>query len=929
MNWGRCVLGVLAVCLTFGSGWATDTTDEELIQIRTPETQIDVVAIPPRLINDGLVDSTVIRQSTNGLPVVGVGEQVYVAAVAGGLGDVTAFAWSIAAAEGSAVTELADAPKVGKTFVPDVAGDYVVSLTMTHAGGDTTLMRTITASVYVGVDRCGQCHAATKTAWEGTNHSQALTKKISGFQTSHFGEGCIKCHSVSSNTSAVNAATADNGSFWAEAAKLGWTFPSNVAQGTWEQVGAGETPSAVAFVNGAWTVDLKNSTWDQMPAELKAMGNIQCESCHGPGGAHAAGGFAGATGSRKIGLSLRNGVCAKCHDDGHYHVRPEEWEHSGHAQIWSRDSASCAPCHTGSGRLASIDQNVDLLAGGTPAAGTFELGVTQTCATCHDPHSVANKHQVRWSGTVELKAMVPDPAGNHSAELATFTTNDLGTGATCVQCHHLRPTRDVPNTSIHHSHQSEMVLGIGGYHYQGEIYPSGNHKHMEDVCATCHMAIPSRGSDLAGKVGSHSWRMHNDNGTPDDKSDDLFNTLGCAQCHGPIQNFDINGAQTEIEEMLTVLAGLLPHVQNNPGEVATYTGSRGADREMTEAEQYAAWNQRFVHDDGSHGAHNFVYAQKLLADALKAMKPSDAPAAMAGDFNGDNKVDFSDLFMFTANFGKSAASDGWDARFDLSGNGVVGFTDWLIFLDTFGSSSASSKPVMVNNGRNVGADFILLGSNRPSIDSEHLGVTLRALNMTEMQGYGVYVSYDPAVLEFVRAVRAEDGLMSKSDGPLTVQTLDDGRLLIADGLTGSQAVKGAGPVADLIFRRIGPAVQASVQIDLAQIADLNFGLNMPGAPAQEVSSAAVYALTQNFPNPFNPSTSIRYSLAEPGDVKLVVFNALGQEVRTVVDNYKLSGEYTAQWDARDETGREVASGVYVYRMEVNGFTQSHRMVLMR
>jgi hypothetical protein len=456
---------------------------------------------------------------------------------------------------------------------------------------------------------------------------------------------------------------------------------------------------------------------------------------------------------------------------------------------------------------------------------------------------------------------------------------------------------------------------------------------MDNVCANCHMPVYASSDSRAGHVGGHTWKMVDDNGTPTDTSDDLYSTQACANCHGPIQNFNINGAQTEIEEMLKVLADLLPKVEGDPTEVATYYSPGGhgsATREMTQAEQNAAWNQRFVHDDGSEGAHNFVYARKLLADALKAVSPTSQPAALAGDFNGDKKVDFADLFMFTANFGKSASSPDWDARYDLSANGVVGFTDWLIFLDSFGKSAAAGKPVLVNNGRNTGADFVLIGSNRASIDQEHLAVQLQAVNMTEMRGYGVYVTYDPNVLEFVRAVRADDNMLPNSETALTVQALETGRLLVADATVGNQAVAGSGALADLIFRRIGAAGQSSVQIDLAQIADLNFGLNMPGAPAQEVqSSAKAYALNQNYPNPFNPATSIQYSLAEPGDVKLVVYNTLGQEVRTLVSNYKLAGEYSAQWDARDAAGREVASGVYVYRMEVNGFVQTQRMVLMR
>ena len=923
MRWGRWFLSTLLVCLTFGPMWASDIPDAELIAIRTPVTRIQVVAVPPRLTNEGLVDTTIIKGTTTGLPVVGIGEQTYVAAAVGGLKNVTAFTWSITSQPTGSTATLIDAPKVGKTFTPQVAGDYVISLKMTHAGGDTTLTRTITAATYVGADRCGQCHPQAKAAWEKTKHAQALTKKISGFQTGQFQARCISCHSVSSNTSAVNVPTAKNGSFWDVAATLGWTFPSNLAQGTWEPVGAGQTPSANAIVDGAWNIDLKNSTWDQMPAGLKAMSNIQCESCHGPGSAHAAGAFAQA--NKKIGDSLENGVCAKCHDDGHYHVRPHEWDKSGHGQVWTRDSASCASCHLGSGYVQSVVKGQAL----TP--GSFELGVTQTCATCHDPHSADNPHQIRVAGKVTLNALVPDPAGNHSTTPTSFTSPDLGTGAMCAQCHKLRPTRDVPGTSIHQSHQSEMVFGIGGYHYPGEKYASGSHQHMKDACANCHMSKAPAGSDAV--LGSHSWRMHDDNGTPDNKADDHYNTTACVTCHGPMTNFDVNGATTEIEELSKVLAGLLPKVAGDPTEVATFYNPNGGHgngtREMTPAEVNAAWNQRFVHDDGTHGIHNYVYARKLLADALKSIKPA-IPAPLAGDFSGDGKVDFTDLFMFTSQFGKSAASDGWDARYDLSSNGVVGFTDWLIFLDSFGKTSASGKPVLVNNGRNMGGDFMLVGSNRTAIDQDHIGVTLRAVNMTEMRGYGVYLSYDPQVLEFVRAVRAEEGMLtSENTAALAAQEIEEGRLLIADATVGNVAVKGSGALVDLIFRRIGAVAQSSVQIDLAQMADLNFGINVPGAPVQEVVSAREYALTQNFPNPFNPATSIRYSLAEPGNVKLVIYNALGQEVRTLVDNYRLSGEYAAQWDARDEAGRAVASGVYVYRLEVNGFTQTHRMVLTR
>ncbi|MBI5060048.1 T9SS type A sorting domain-containing protein [candidate division KSB1 bacterium] len=85
-----------------------------------------------------------------------------------------------------------------------------------------------------------------------------------------------------------------------------------------------------------------------------------------------------------------------------------------------------------------------------------------------------------------------------------------------------------------------------------------------------------------------------------------------------------------------------------------------------------------------------------------------------------------------------------------------------------------------------------------------------------------------------------------------------------------------------------------------------------------------YALAQNFPNPFNPSTQISYSLKETGLVTLKVFAIDGREVATLVNRSQESGVYTVDFD-----GNSLASGVYMYTLDVNGFSASHKMVLMK
>jgi hypothetical protein len=81
---------------------------------------------------------------------------------------------------------------------------------------------------------------------------------------------------------------------------------------------------------------------------------------------------------------------------------------------------------------------------------------------------------------------------------------------------------------------------------------------------------------------------------------------------------------------------------------------------------------------------------------------------------------------------------------------------------------------------------------------------------------------------------------------------------------------------------------------------------------QEVEAPVRFALEQNFPNPFNPSTNIKYSLPVDADVELRIFNILGQEVKTLVDQISKAGFYNVEWDGKDNLNQRVASGIYIY-----------------
>ena len=90
-----------------------------------------------------------------------------------------------------------------------------------------------------------------------------------------------------------------------------------------------------------------------------------------------------------------------------------------------------------------------------------------------------------------------------------------------------------------------------------------------------------------------------------------------------------------------------------------------------------------------------------------------------------------------------------------------------------------------------------------------------------------------------------------------------------------------------------------------------------------------YSLAQNFPNPFNPATTIRYELRDSGSVSLSIYDLSGQRIRQLVDDYQQAGYYELEWDGRDTSGARVATGVYLYGLRAGDFRSVRKSVLMK
>ncbi len=214
-----------------------------------------------------------------------------------------------------------------------------------------------------------------------------------------------------------------------------------------------------------------------------------------------------------------------------------------------------------------------------------------------------------------------------------------------------------------------------------------------------------------------------------------------------------------------------------------------------------------------------------------------------------------------------------------------------------------------------------------------LKVPLSIDDMSGVLGADISITYDSSKLKAVGV--SPSGMLSSF---VFQSNIVDDKVRIA--FASAYPVEGGGDMAYIQFEVVD-GLSDELKDDLLKISgvQLNEGLipaiiDQSELSLDESSTPETYALSQNFPNPFNPTTTIRFAV-RPDDqrtnVELSVYNLSGQRIRTLISGKMESGEFAVTWDGKDEVGKEVASGVYLYRLDVdkNRFTQTRKMVLMR
>jgi hypothetical protein len=336
-------------------------------------------------------------------------------------------------------------------------------------------------------------------------------------------------------------------------------------------------------------------------------GAMILSSCEGPQGPPGLDGTDGVDGVDGVDA---NETCIVCHNaEVVVLAKQQQTLNSMHLTggNYERNSADCAKCHTHQGFHEALETGA--------VAGSITDAAPINCRTCHMIHN--NYDESDWMLVTE-SAVDLDFGG---------ATIDLGGPANlCVNCHQFRAVNpmpvvgggDVTITSSrwgpHHGPHANNLWGIGGYLIAGsKSYPeAGSTTHAEAGCTACHMApVPYGGRMAGGHTFNMGYVYH---------EEEEQNIGACTGCHTTLEEFDFNGIQTEVEELLVELETIfIANGWYNP-DTELWVASSSAPLVVTSDQAGAMLNYQIVKEDRSLGVHNPAYMIAILTNSLESIE---------------------------------------------------------------------------------------------------------------------------------------------------------------------------------------------------------------------------------------------------------------------------------------------------------------------
>ncbi len=268
---------------------------------------------------------------------------------------------------------------------------------------------------------------------------------------------------------------------------------------------------------------------------------------------------------------------------------------------------------------------------------------------------------------------------------------------------------------------------------------------------------------------------------------------------------------------------------------------------------------------------------------------------------------------------------------DVSGDGTISPLDGALILrfvvgitDRF-PVQAGRFPKFVSSERTI-----RLGEQEKLRDG-YFRVPISIDEMDEVLAGKIQLTFDPShvtVKEVLSVGLTADYLFESNIIP---DRFNRGKDKIIIAFAGVKPLSGSGEVAHIILKSdtMQEDIMGSVSLEMVILNEGQIGVLIVGSEEKQTSYPDTYRLFQNFPNPSNPETTIRYYLPSSTPLTLTIYNLSGQLIRTLVDGQRSAGSHSVIWDSTDDTGNPVASGIYLYRVEADGFAQTRKLILMR
>ena len=324
------------------------------------------------------------------------------------------------------------------------------------------------------------------------------------------------------------------------------------------------------------------------------------------------------------------------------------------------------------------------------------------------------------------------------------------------------------------------------------------------------------------------------------------------------------------------------------------------------------------------------------SDALGDLSPATPLNFLrGGDATNDNQVDIADANLIFSIWNKTPADPEFVRDADINDDGVVNSLDLGFVTSNFGNDGFGAPPVFkdVVGGDNSTATAELVGIE--AVEAWWPGrvfeVTARVEGINDVMAYGLRLSYDPQLVKPLageQAVVQGDIFDGNVAGSLFFHRLEPGAIDVTAGRIGKDW--SASGDAELVTVRFMTLTDEPGSIDIVGGTLVNsayVGLSLRVKKAKALPTVA--ALHQNYPNPFNPSTEIRFDIPTAREVRLEIYNQLGQTIRTLVDQRMKAGAYTFKWNGADARGNSVASGVYFFNLDAGNFSQIRKMTLVK